>query len=38
MDSVKYSLIPASSPTEQLCMDLIELMTVFTNTSYGDAK
>ena len=26
---------PASSPTEQLCMDLVEIMTVFTNKIYG---
>ena len=26
---------PANSPTEQLCMDLIEIMTVFTNKIYG---
>ena len=26
---------PASSPTKQLCMDLVEIMTVFTNKIYG---
>ena len=26
---------PASSPAEQLCMDLVEIMTVFTNKIYG---
>jgi len=26
---------PANSPTEQLCMDLVEIMTVFTNKIYG---
>ena len=26
---------PATSPTEQLCMDLVEIMTVFTNKIYG---
>jgi putative resolvase len=25
----------ANSPTEQLCMDLVEIMTVFTNKIYG---
>jgi len=26
---------PAKTVTEQLCMDLVEIMTVFTNKLYG---